>query len=311
MIRKYAATGVLCLMAHGTLADMSLLGDLAAAKSYDYCTWAYKNAADLSLLPDVSVYVSGQTPVPNIQSLPSAVVIDAGIRVASASSGMGDCEETFAAGQKLVSEIRRINARGMRKQAKFKKAKDPEIARIQADITALWLEDQLARVSYSQTQSESKTDSRHWAHRLATADAVVIDEKSARYLKDLLDGYDWVDIPRFSRPISQHAWILVQHSDDDVDLQRLALSRMEPYLNSGGVLKRNYAYLWDRVAVNSGALQRYGTQPDWASCSNGMLALMPIEDPENVDLRRGEMQMGPAQNDLQKMSAQACVSRSK
>ena len=83
---------------------------------------------------------------------------------------------------------------------------------------------------------------------------------------------------------------------------------MQEYLQSGGVLRRNYAYLWDRVAVNSGELQRYGTQPDWLSCKDGSLTLMPMEDPENVDERRSTMKLGPMQNDLDQMSRQTCMS---
>ena len=293
-----------------TAVEMPLLGDMEAAKSYDYCAWAHDGKADSSLLPDVSAYIVKDTSAVDLDKLPSAIVIDAGMRVAKSSPDMRACEETFSAGSKLVSSIRKQSKKGLRKQARFKKSKSEEIAAVQSEITTLWMEDQLARATYVQTQTASKTDARHWAHRLATADAVAIDEKSSGYLRELLSEVDWIDIHRFTRPISQHAWILVQHSDDHVDLQKLALSRMQPYLETGGVLKRNYAYLWDRVAVNSAELQRYGTQPDWASCNDGKLALMPMEDPENVDERRSTMQLGPVQNDLDQMSRQTCIASS-
>ena len=194
----------------------------------------------------------------------------------------------------------------MCKQARFKKSRDDEIAAVQEKISALWIEDQLARIAYVQTQTDSKTNSRSWAHRIATAEATAVDEESATYVQGLLSDYDWIDIPRFTRSVSQQAWTLVQHADDHLDLQKRALSRMEPYLETGGVLKRNYAYLWDRVAVNSGELQRYGTQPDWGSCEEGVLTLMPMESPETVDERRGDMQLGPVKNELDQMSRQTC-----
>lgn len=286
------------------------LEDLDAAKSYDYCEWAHSGEADVAALPDVSSYIVKDTSNVDMTKLPAAVVIDAGMRVARNSPDEQSCDKTFAAGKELVASIRKLNARGLRKQARYKKSKDEEIAAIQEQITSLWMEDQLARVTYVNTQTANKTDALHWAHRLSTADAVAIDEKSSGYLRDLLSEVDWIDIHRFTRPISQHAWILVQHSDDHIDLQKLALSRMEPYLESGGVLKRNYAYLWDRVAVNSGELQRYGTQPDWTSCSDGMLTLMPMEDPDNVDARRAHMSMGSVARELEQMSQQTCVGSS-
>ena len=290
-----------------TAAETLLLGDVEAAKSYDYCAWKHDYQADLSLLPDVSAYIVKDTRTVDLENLPSAIVIDAGMRVAKSSPDKRACEDTFAAGRKLVATIRKRSAKGLRRQARFKKNKNEEIAVVQSEISRLWMEDQLARAAYVQTQTASKTDARHWAHRISTADAVAIDEKSSKYLRELLSEVEWIDIDRFTRPISQHAWILVQHSDDHVDLQKLALSRMEPYLETGGVLKRNYAYLWDRIAVNSAELQRYGTQPDWASCKDGKLTLMPVEDPENVDERRSTMQMGPVHEDLERMSRQTCT----
>lgn len=308
MIRITLPFCLFILAAQVVSAETRLLGDLEAAKSYDYCAWAHDDGADPSHLPDISAYLVKDTSAVDLNNLPSAIVIDAGMRVAKESPGKQTCNKTLSDGRKLVSSIRKLNARGLRKQARFKKSKNEDIAVAQSKITALWMEDQLARTSYIQSQTDSKTDARHWAHRIATADAVAIDEKSSQYLRELLSEFEWIDIHRFTRPVSEHAWVLAQHSDDQVDLQKLVLSRMEPYLQSGGVLKRNYAYLWDRVAVNSAELQRYGTQPDWASCKDGKLALMPIEDPENVDERRSAMQLGPIQNDLDQMSRQSCIS---
>ena len=300
--------GLLALTAPTHSAEPLLLVDLGAAKSYDYCAWAHDDGADPSLLPDVSAYLGDDKSSVDLNNMPSALVIDAGMRVAKESPDKRACEETFSTGRELVITLRKYSDKAMRRQAKFKKSKNKDIARIQSEMAALWTEDQVARLSYVQTQTDSTTDSRHWAHRIATADAVAIDGKSAEYLRALLSEYDWVDIHRFTRTISQQAWTLVQHADDHLDLQKLALSRMEAHLQTGGVLKRNYAYLWDRVAVNSAQLQRYGTQPDWASCRHGMMTLMPMEDAEHVDERRSAMQMGAVQKDLEQMSRQSCAS---
>ena len=55
----------------------------------------------------------------------------------------------------------------------------------------------------------------------------------------------------------------LKHADNDPEFQSFALARMEPYLETEGIKKSNYAYLWDRVAVNTDRKQRYGTQPIW------------------------------------------------
>ncbi|KAA3641460.1 MAG: hypothetical protein DWP95_06790 [Proteobacteria bacterium] len=80
---------------------------------------------------------------------------------------------------------------------------------------------------------------------------------------------------------------------------------MEPYFKNGGIRPANYAYLWDRVAVNSGQLQRYGTQPFW-ECKNGQLALQPIEDLEKANQLREEIGMNSVETGLAEMSLSIC-----
>jgi len=124
-------------------------------------------------------------------------------------------------------------------------------------------------------------------------------------MKGLLETYDWIDIKRFGKKVSAHAWIIVQHADDDPEFQAEVLRKMEPYLKSEGIKPSNYAFLWDRVAVNMGRKQRYGTQPTW-ECENGKLTLEPLEDPENVNARRKQMDMDTVEEGLKKMARGIC-----
>ncbi len=56
------------------------------------------------------------------------------------------------------------------------------------------------------------------------------------------------------------AWLLVQHADRDVDFQRQVLENVMPLVESGDVQPDSFALLTDRVLVNSGKPQRYGSQ---------------------------------------------------
>ena len=125
-------------------------------------------------------------------------------------------------------------------------------------------------------------------------------------MRDLLTRFDWIDSHRFGGTVSSHAWILVQHADDHPDFQRLALDRMRAHLDDGGVRPRDYAYLWDRVAVNHGQLQRYGTQPADVCNADGTLNFKPMEDPDRVDERRRSVGLGPAREDLARMARERC-----
>jgi len=125
-------------------------------------------------------------------------------------------------------------------------------------------------------------------------------------MRELLLDYDWIDAHRFGLRVSSHAWILVQHADDHPDFQAEVLERMEAYLDNEGVRPRDYAYLFDRVAVNTGQLQRYGTQPANQCNADGSLDLQPVEDIETLDERRAGIGLGPYRADLEAMASGRC-----
>jgi len=153
--------------------------------------------------------------------------------------------------------------------------------------------------------TEDETGADFWAQRLATAHATRVDGTSTAYLKELIQTIDWVDQTTYGEAVSNHAWLLVQHADNHVDLQREVLKRMEPLLANDEVSAKNYAYLWDRVAVNEDRKQRYGTQPTW-ECTDGQLTLKPLEDPEGVNPRRAKMGLNTVEEGLAEMSNSVC-----
>jgi hypothetical protein len=99
----------------------------------------------------------------------------------------------------------------------------------------------------------------------------------AEELKRILKTHDWEEIIQLGGPTLSDAWLLVQHADHDLQFQSHILKKMES-LNL--INTEEYAYLFDRVAVNSGRPQHYGTQ----FAKNG--EPQPIDDPANLDARR-------------------------
>jgi hypothetical protein len=61
---------------------------------------------------------------------------------------------------------------------------------------------------------------------------------------------------------------------------------MKPHGATGQAHRADIAYLTDRVLVNTGKPQVYGTQ---FQSEGGIRKPRPIRDPENVDERRNEM----------------------
>ena len=238
--------------------------------------------------------------------LAAGLLVRAGTAIAAAQPDSETCRAVFAKGQANFDTVLSLNVRLMQRNVGSDRSSDPEIRDVQTLINDHWVADQAGRVTYSTLQTDDRTGSAFCTQRLATANAVMTDARGTAALRGLLETWDWIDGHRFGASVSSHAWILAQHADDHPDFQRMVLERMEPYLESGGVRPRDYAYLWDRVAVNTGALQRYGTQPMGSCNADGTLDLKPMENPEQVDVRRATMGMGPAADDQAQMARERC-----
>lgn len=83
------------------------------------------------------------------------------------------------------------------------------------------------------------------------------------------------------------AWLILQHADHDPIWQRAMLPELQKLADAGDFPKAHWAMLVDRVAVNSGEPQTYGSQ---GKCGSDR-AWHPkqIKDPDCVDARRKEV----------------------
>lgn len=90
---------------------------------------------------------------------------------------------------------------------------------------------------------------------------------------------------------SYNAWLLIQHADLDVSFQAecLALMKAAPL---GEVDVATMAYLEDRVLVNKGEAQLYGTQ---LNIINGLYVAKPYKDgnEDAVNVKRAEVGLPP------------------
>jgi hypothetical protein len=85
-------------------------------------------------------------------------------------------------------------------------------------------------------------------------------------------------------------WLLVQHADHDVELQERCLELLRSAVEAGEASPRDLAFLTDRVCVNRGRPQVYGTQFFGEGESYGP---RPIEDAERLDERRAAAGLEP------------------
>lgn len=148
------------------------------------------------------------------------------------------------------------------------------------------IRDQTWRMAYTMTPSKLPPLAReHWASAVG-ARLAAIDCANIRWMQTQFEELNWFDIPTFGARVDNAAWLIAQHADRAPDFQREVLARLER-LPDGHTNLRNLAFLWDRVAVSNGRMQRYGTQ---IHCRDGVLqTLNGIENIADVDVRRAEM----------------------
>ena len=89
---------------------------------------------------------------------------------------------------------------------------------------------------------------------------------------------------------AQAAWLLAQHADRDLDLQRAFLDALRGAVGEGEAAPANLAYLEDRVRVADGRPQLYGTQ---FTVTEREFGPCPIEDPQRLDERRAAVGLEP------------------
>lgn len=288
----------------GGLDAKGLPSDVPSARSADYCSMRLEQSELDRTLEGLALIIDNHDRSTTEEEIATALLVSAGLQVAHSSQQ--DCAEVLSAGAARFEATLETLERVLKGQGRYRRSRDRDIARIQKSIAETWLEDQVARQVYIALQTESRSGDAYWASRLATAHVTMVDARATVLMRELLEQWDWIDRERFGAKISEYAWLLVQHADDHPEFQKLALSRMGPYLSGGGVKKANYAYLFDRVAVNAGEKQRYGTQPIWECTADGQLELQPAEDPERLDERRASLGMKPAHIDLAQMAAGFC-----
>jgi hypothetical protein len=117
-----------------------------------------------------------------------------------------------------------------------------------------------------------------------------IERQHIRVLRRLLEQHGWFVISRFGKQADLHAWLLTQHADSDVAFQKHVLTMLEPLVDQGETDPQNYAYLYDRIAMNEGRPQRFGTQGD---CVGPRWQPLPLDDEGRVDEFRARVGLPP------------------
>ncbi len=125
---------------------------------------------------------------------------------------------------------------------------------------------------------------------------LVVDIENREQLKEIVDRHGWPGRSLVGKDGAFAAWLLAQHSDLDPAFQKECLVLMEK-MPDGEIEDQHVAYLTDRILVAEKKPQRYGTQFDEA------FKPRPLEDPQNVDIRRAKVGLPPLDEYIQTSKA--------
>ena len=118
-----------------------------------------------------------------------------------------------------------------------------------------------------------------------------VDSRHLGRLKEIVDQYGWPGKSLVGEDGANAAWLLVQHATQDPKFMKHSRSLMKRAVEKGEASPKDYAYLLDRVRLQDGKPQLYGTQ--FVQDSKGRLVLQPLKDPEDVDERRRKVGLMP------------------
>lgn len=110
------------------------------------------------------------------------------------------------------------------------------------------------------------------------------DAENEKALLAMVPPEGWFLKSRYGEKAAKAAFHIVQHSN--LELWRRFVPVLEPLVARGEVDGQSYGLMYDRLALNEGRPQRYGSQ---MVCKNGKYVVYALEAPETVDERRKAM----------------------
>jgi hypothetical protein len=147
---------------------------------------------------------------------------------------------------------------------------------------------ELLEMAAEQRETVHLGSSEDMADKLAWREVTV---RHADRLAAMMAEVGWPAEDTVGAEAARAAWLVAQHADHQIDIQRRAFALMSAAVNEGRASRYQLAFLEDRLLVNSGQPQVYGTQI--ATLRDGEPVPWPCEDTTRLDERRVEVGMAP------------------
>jgi flagellar motor protein MotB len=148
--------------------------------------------------------------------------------------------------------------------------------------------DQKYRIQLDEIEANHPLDTAKWKNIATTM--FETDTSNLRKIETIISHYGWLGKDVIGNQGNTTLFLVIQHSD--LTTQEKYLPLMEEAVKNGNAEPDQLAYLEDRVALNHGKKQIYGSQLI-KDLKTGKSVFAPIEDSMNVDKRRASVGLEP------------------
>ncbi len=128
--------------------------------------------------------------------------------------------------------------------------------------------------------------------KTANQNMLLTDSLDFLIVRNIFHQYGFPNYELVGQTSSHNFWLIVQHMDKHPTFQDSVLTKMKIEVDKGKSSSLDYAYLVDRVNVNTKRSQIYGTQMLLNKDSTSYEP-KPLIDPDKVDERRKSVGLQP------------------
>ena len=161
---------------------------------------------------------------------------------------------------------------------------------LQMELIKMYVDDQACRGNIMDDIIDKFSVSRD---QITQDGCIAVDERNRTRLKEVFAEIGFPTRELVGKDAMYAVFLMLQHSDGDKEWQKSQLPNIEKAVKNGDLQGQSYAYLYDRIKINSGEKQLYGSQFSKVDPVTKSVELAETEDLENLDNRRREMGMMP------------------
>lgn len=194
--------------------------------------------------------------------------------------------------EKMLREVCLRKLLGKMKPCKGFSEEKVENKSLQMELIRMYVDDQAARGNIMK-DIVAKYDLD--TTQITQNGAVGIDEGNRNRLKAIFTEYGFPTRKLVGRDAMFGVFLMIQHADGDKEWQKSQLTNIEKAVTNGDLDGQSYAYLYDRIKINSGKPQLYGTQFAKVDPIDKVAELAETKDLGNLNKRRRLLGMMPVE----------------